>query len=60
MALFKSFRTRVGALGVAGLLVGAMAAQTTGTVATEAIRPSVSDWQLLSASTTPPTQAQCA
>jgi subtilase family serine protease len=59
MGRFKSVSSRLGTLGVAGLVIAAMATQTSGTLATAAIRPAVSDWLLMSAGTTPPTQAQC-
>jgi hypothetical protein len=41
VGLFKSLRIRLVALGAAGLVVAAMAAPSTATVATAAIRPSV-------------------
>jgi subtilase family serine protease len=51
-------------LGIAGVAMALLAATGVEGVplgaAGEAIRPVVSDWQLVSAGTTPPTQAQCA
>jgi subtilase family serine protease len=57
---FKSVTTRLGTLGAAGLLIAAMAAPIASTVTPAVIRPSISDWQLVSADSSPPTQAQCA
>jgi subtilase family serine protease len=59
--LIGSLRRKAGALGATSFLLAALGAPATQTVAKAVpLHPAVSDWQLLSLGTTPPTQAQCA
>lgn len=61
MSRYHSFVRRMGSVGVATALVTVFGVSGAAPGAASAlIRPAVSDWQLVAASTTPPTQAQCA